>query len=143
MLGQILNNHHIPMDQVFSVESAKYISLLKEYLDDSVDLEDVVKQAERVDLVKEIGNERFLSSLKHKVFSFVKGEYEKLMVLDTKIRRSSDTEVVEMDRDVFLRQAERFSSATEPPFGYERSCFFKGPYPTQGSAHLGHKSSEE
>lgn len=121
----------IPMDQVFANECTKYIELLEKYLEDSTSLEDVVMQAKKVDLVQEVGNKDFLAAMKQKIFSFVKSEHEKLMALDSKIRKKNDSKVVEVDMDVLLTQAERFCSVAEPPYGYERSLFFKASYPTQ------------
>lgn len=119
------------MDKIFDDEAEKYVVLLERYLNDGVELQEVILQAKRLDLVEKVGDRAFLHSLREKVFCFGKSEYDVLMELDARVKKSEGWSTIDIDEEVFLAQARRMSAVRAPPFGYERSVLFKPPYPTQ------------
>lgn len=111
------------MEELFEEECEKFIQLIE-----SQDVSKLIKQAERLDLFKEINNDKFKMSLKNKIFNFYKKCHDKLMEQQ---KREIKTVEIDVNLDSLMSLAERLGKVKAKPLGYENCEGYKPPYPTR------------
>lgn len=122
------------MQNLYDKVTSEFTELLEKYMNNEIDIKDVLKMQEREKLVLDHENwNNKKNELKESMFQLTKHLYEQINECDKKIRTfklMNEEKEYEIDKDTLVSHAILLSRNKAPPAGFESSHWYLGPYPT-------------